>query len=67
MRVTGMSGDTLLTEAGPFDSGVRAGQKVAVKTKNWLQNGNLMGSVDAHYDGTPADSVVKLRAVGAKQ
>lgn len=67
MRVTGMSGDTLLTEAGPFQSGVRAGQEVSVKTKSWMQDGKMMMSVDAHYAGTPPDSIVKLRAVGTKQ
>ena len=67
MRVTGTSGDTLLTEAGPFESGVRAGQQVSVKTKNWIQDGKLMGLVDANYAGTPADSIVKLRAEGTRQ
>ena len=67
MRVTGMSGDTLLTEAGPFQSGVKAGQEVSVKTKSWMQDGKMMMSVDAHYAGTPADSIVKLRAEGTRQ
>ena len=42
MRSTGSSGGTLLTEAGPFDSGVRSGQKVSVKTKSWMQDGKMM-------------------------
>jgi hypothetical protein len=67
MRVTGTSGDTLLTEAGPFDSGVRSGQKVSVKSKNWIQDGKLMSAVDANYAGTPADSIVKLRSEGTRQ
>lgn len=67
MRIIGMSGDTLLTEAGPFKSGVRSGQDVSVKTKSWMQDGKMMMSVDAHYAGTPADSIVKLRAEGTRQ
>ena len=67
MRVTGTVGDTLLTEAGPFDSGVRSGQKVSVKSKNWIQDGKLMSAVDANYAGTPADSIVKLRSEGTRQ
>jgi hypothetical protein len=67
MRVTGTSGDTILTEAGPFDSGVRSGQKVSVKNKSWLQDAKLMMLVDANYAGTPADSIVRLRAEGTRQ
>jgi hypothetical protein len=67
LRVTGQSGDTTMTEAGPFPSGIQAGQQVSVKTKQWMQNGQIMMEVDAHYEGTPADSVVKLRAVGTRQ
>ena len=67
MRVTGTSGDTLLTEAGPFESGVRSGQQVSVKSKNWIQDGKLMSLVDANYAGTPADSIVKLRSEGTRQ
>ena len=67
MRDTGMRADTLLTEAGPFQSGVQAGQEVSVKTKSWMQDGKMMMSVDAHYAGTPADSIVKLRAEGTRQ
>ena len=67
MRITGMSGDTLLSEAGPFESGVRKGQQVSVKSKTWMQDGKLVGSVDAHYAGTPADSIVHLRSEGTRQ
>jgi hypothetical protein len=67
MKVTGMSGDTILTEAGPFASGVQKGKQVSVKSKSWMQDGKLKGLVDAHYDGTPADSIVKLRSEGTRQ
>lgn len=67
MRVTGMSGDTLLTEAGPFDSGVRAGQRVSVKAKNWVQDGQIISAVESHYEGTPADSIVRLRSVATRR
>lgn len=67
MRVTGMSGDTLLTEAGPFESAVRPGQQVSIKSKNVLQDGKLVGMIDANYAGTPADSILKLRSEGTRQ
>ena len=67
MRRTGQSGDTLMTEAGPFPSGIRSGQQVSVKTKSWMQGGQMMMSVDAHYSDHPADSIVKLRAVGTRR
>jgi hypothetical protein len=67
MGVTGMSGDTLLTEAGPFDSGVRSGQRVSVKAKNWVQDGQIISAVESHYEGTPADSIVRFRSVGTRR
>lgn len=67
MRVTGMSGDTILTTAGPFESALRRGQQVSTNSKVWIQDGMLMSLVDAHYEGTPADSIVKLRAHGTRQ
>jgi hypothetical protein len=67
MRVARVSGDTLITEAGPFASGIRQGQQVSVTSKTVLQNGQMVMTVDAHYEGTPADSVVRLRGVGTRQ
>ena len=67
MRVTGTSGDTVMTEAGPFESGIRKGQQVSIRSKSWMQDGKFMSLIDAHYEGTPADSVVRLRADGTRQ
>jgi hypothetical protein len=65
MRVTGMSGDTLISEAGPFPSSLRKGQQVSITTKSWLQDGKLMSSVAARYPGN--DSTIMLRGEGTKQ
>ena len=67
MRITGISGDTLMTEAGPFESALRPGQQVSIKSKNVLQDGKLVGMIDANYAGTPADSILKLRSEGTRQ
>jgi hypothetical protein len=66
MRVTGTSGDTVMIEAGPFESALRPGQQVSTSSKNWIQGGQLMGVTTARYPGA-ADSVVSLRTVGTKQ
>jgi len=67
LRVTGRSGDSLMTEAGPFESSLRAGQQVSVTNVNWLQDGKFMSRTTARYPTGGADSVVALMAVGTRQ
>lgn len=67
MRVAGTSGDSLMTEAGPFESGIRAGQQVTVSSTTWTQDGKLMGRVVARYAGAGPDSVANLRSEGTRQ
>ena len=61
VRVVAVEGDSIVTEAGPFQSVRRAG--VQVTTRNVLRkDGDRMtGSTRARYQSTGADTVLTLR------
>src|SRR5687767_5104443 len=67
IRITGMSGDTVLSEAGPFESSVRPGVQTRNEIKTWLENGKLVGWVRARYDVAGPDTVIVFRTEGTKQ
>ncbi len=68
MRITGRSGDSLITEAGPFESGITPGLQVKSTTSTvWMQDSKLVGRVRASYDRTGPDSVVNLRMSATRQ
>ncbi len=68
LRITGRSGDSLLTEAGPFESGITPGLQVKSSTSTlWMQDSKLVGRVRTSYDRTGPDSVVNLRTEGTRQ
>ena len=68
MKITGIRGDTIVTETGIFDSALRPGQKVQTSSLVWLQDGKLMGKVVAHYqNANRPDSVVNLVTEGTRQ
>ena len=59
MNVT-VSGDSLLTAAGPYESVLRAGVQVSTSGVLRLVNGQLTGPMVAHYTTAGADSVLNL-------
>jgi hypothetical protein len=62
MRVTSVDGDSVVAEAGPFESNMRKGVTVALtRIVNRLQDGKLIGAATVHYDTKSADSVITLR------
>ncbi len=65
MRVT-VSGDSLMMEAGPYESVLRRGVQVSTSTVSRLEGGKLMGRATARYSAGP-DSVVSLRTEGTKR
>ena len=67
VRLTGMRGDTVLAEAGPFESGVRRGVQVRTANTYWLQDGKLMGKTIARYETTGADTVRHFHSVGTRR
>ncbi len=59
MRVT-VSGDSLLTMMGPYESALRKGVQVSTEGSMHMVNGRLEGHTVAHYATKSADSVRHL-------
>lgn len=53
MHITSMAGDSLVTEAGPFDSRLQKGVKVHTIVTWRLRDGKLSGAIVSHYDTKP--------------
>jgi hypothetical protein len=66
MRLLAVDGDSIVTEMGPYSSALRPGVTVTTRTVLRLQNGELVGTFDAHYVTTGADSVLTGRMHGAR-
>jgi hypothetical protein len=67
LHITGVSGDTVMTMTDWIGSSVKPGLKVKTETKNWMQDGKLMGSAIAHYQTSSPDSVLALVTEGTRQ
>lgn len=67
MHVTDRKGDTLVAEAGPFESSVRKGTKAYTISRMWLEVGQLLGTVDARYEVNGPDSVRRYRIEGTRR
>jgi hypothetical protein len=62
IRVVAVDGDSIATEAGPFESNLRKGVQVTMsRTVSRLQDGKLVGTTTAHYAATGPDSVAHFR------
>jgi hypothetical protein len=66
VRVLATEGDSIVTEAGPYESVLRKGVQVSTHTVMRLQDGKLVGTTLAHYSTTGADSVLALRTEGTR-
>ena len=60
------SGDSIVTEAGPYESVLRKGTQVTTNSVLRLKDGKLVGTTVAHYKTTGADTVRMLRVEGTK-
>lgn len=65
-RVIATAGDSVVTEAGPFESARRRGVQVRTRNVMRLQNGQLTGMTTARYQTTGPDSVLRLRIEGMR-
>ena len=65
VRVT-VSGDSIVTEAGPYSSVRRKGVKVTTHGVFRKDGDKLTGTTVAHYNVKTADSVLTLRSEGTK-
>lgn len=64
-RVTA-AGDSIVTEAGPYESVLRKGVQVTTSGVMRLVDGKLVGTTTAHYATSGADSVLNLRFEGTR-
>ena len=62
--IVALAGDSVVTEAGPYESVIRKGVQVTTRTTLRLQDGKLAGTTVAHYATSGPDSVVSLRMGG---
>lgn len=60
------SGDSIVTEAGPYESVLRKGVQVTTNSVMRLVDGKLVGTTTAHYASKGADSVRSLRVEGTR-
>jgi hypothetical protein len=67
MRVIMVSGDSVVTEAGPFQSVRVNGVPVTTRTTYRWENGNLVGTTVAHYTINGADTVRTFIVEGVKK
>lgn len=65
LRVT-VDGDSIMTEAGPYQSVRRKGVQVRTNTVMRLQGGTLVGTTTARYTVKTADSVLTLTTTGTR-
>ena len=56
-----VSGDSIITASGPYESVLRKGVQVTTEGVARLQGGKMVGSTIARYSGGGPDSVVRLR------
>jgi hypothetical protein len=60
------SGDSIIVEAGPFESVRRAGVMVRTQSTFRLEGDRLVGTTVAHYETSNADSVLSLHVEGTR-
>lgn len=66
LRVVAVDADSVVTEAGPYESVLRKGVQVTTRSVTRLQNGTLVGTTVARYTTTGPDSVLYLRFEGTR-
>ena len=66
VRVVAVAGDSIVTEAGPYESFVRKGLQVTTRTVSRLEGDKLVGTVEARYTTKGRDSVVQRRSEGTR-
>ena len=66
VRVIAVAGDSIVTEAGPYESLLRKGVQVSTHSVMRLQEGAIVGATVAHYTTSGSDSVITLRTHGTR-
>ncbi len=66
-RVVSVSGDSVVLEAGPYESAIRKGVQVTTRTVDRLQDGKLVGRTIAHYSVKCPDTVRIITSEGTRK
>jgi hypothetical protein len=66
VRVVAVAGDSIVTEAGPFESFIRKGVQVTARYVSRLQDGKLVGTIEGHFATKSGDSVAHRRLEGTR-
>ena len=66
LRVSPVSGDSVVIEAGPYASALRKNVQVWTHAVARMQGGHIVSTVVAHYATSSPDSVVNLRSDGTR-
>ena len=66
VRVVAVAGDSLVTEAGPYESFILKGTQVTTRTVYRLQGDKLVGTTEARYALKGQDSVARRPTEGTR-
>jgi hypothetical protein len=64
VRVVAVGGDSVVTEAGPFESVLRPGQMVRTRTVGHYKGDTMTGTIEARY---ASGDVVRLKTAGTRR
>jgi len=66
VRVVAVGGDSIITEAGPYESALRQGIQIRARTVLRLREGKLVGLTEARYILSGGDSVASRPTEGTR-
>ena len=66
-RIVSVAGDSIVLEAGPYDSQIQKGVKVRTHTVYRLQDGKLIGRTVARYDTKGPDTLRIVMSEGIRK
>jgi len=64
VRVVAVGGDSVVTEAGPFESVLRPGQMVTTRTVGHYKGDTMTGTIEARYG---SGDVIWLKTAGTRK
>jgi hypothetical protein len=64
VRVVAVGGDSVVTEAGPYESVLRPGQKVTTRTVGHYKGDTMTGTIEAHY---ASGDVIRLKTAATRR
>ncbi|NIP78840.1 MAG: hypothetical protein GWM90_06420 [Gemmatimonadetes bacterium] len=66
MRILAVEGDSVVSEIGPYESILREGVMVTVRSVSRIQDGRMIGTMEARYQGADSVTVVNGTMEGTR-